>query len=154
MIAKKQNKHSLILPIVIILVVFYISLRVMSAVELNNGKFELEIINKVLNSIYMINTKLVINAKTISTSTFITLFGIMIYETYRLQNKNNIQDSTHGSAEWKTAKDIKNKRDKKFENNIILTQTELISKDMKKSKMNKHIILLGRPGTRKVKKIL
>ena len=53
-----------------------------------------------------------------------------------------------GSAEWKSPKDIKNKRDKDFENNMILTQTELVSKNMKKSEMNRHVILLGRPGTR------
>ena len=56
-----------------------------------------------------------------------------------------------GSAEWKSPKDIKNKRDKKFENNMILTQTELVSKNMKKSGINRHVVLLGRPGTRKVK---
>ena len=56
-----------------------------------------------------------------------------------------------GSAEWKSPKDIKNKRDKDFENNMILTQTELVSKNMKKSGMNRHVILLGRPGTRKIK---
>ena len=56
-----------------------------------------------------------------------------------------------GSAEWKNTKDIKNKRDKDFENNMILTQTELVSKNMKKSGMNRHVILLGRPGTREIK---
>ena len=56
-----------------------------------------------------------------------------------------------GSAEWKSPNDIKNKRDKDFENNMILTQTELVSKNMKKSGMNRHVILLGRPGTRQIK---
>ena len=55
-----------------------------------------------------------------------------------------------GSAEWKSPKDIKNKRDEDFENNMILTQTELVSKNMKKSGMNRHVILLGRPGTRQI----
>lgn len=55
-----------------------------------------------------------------------------------------------GSAEWKSPKDIKNKRDADFENNMILTQTELVSKNMKKSGMNRHVILLGRPGTRQI----
>lgn len=62
-----------------------------------------------------------------------------------------IYKKTHiGSAEWMTAKDIKDKRDKKFENNMILTQTELISKNMRISKMNRHVILIGKPGSRKV----
>ena len=62
---------------------------------------------------------------------------------------------THiGSAEWKSPKDIANKRDKVYENNMILSQTELISKNMKTSGMNRHVILIGRPGTRKVKVLL
>ena len=73
---------------------------------------------------------------------------LMIYETYRMQNKRNVQENTYGSAEWRTSKDIENKRDKVFENNMILSQTEFISKNMKKSGMNRHVILLGRPGTR------
>lgn len=53
---------------------------------------------------------------------------------------------THiGSAEWRDAKDIAEKRDKNFQNNMILTQSELISKNMKKSGMNRHVILIGRP---------
>ena len=66
-----------------------------------------------------------------------------------MQNKKNIQENTYGSAEWKTPNDIKDKRDKNFENNMILTQTELISKNMKISKMNRHVILIGRPGSGK-----
>ena len=75
---------------------------------------------------------------------------LMIYETYRMQNKRNMQENTYGSAEWRTSKDIENKRDKVFENNMILSQTEFISKNMKKSGMNRHVILLGRPGTRQI----
>ena len=73
----------------------------------------------------------------------------MVYETYHMQSKKNIQENTYGSAEWGNSKDIENKKDKVFENNMILTQTELISKNMKISKMNRHVILIGRPGTGK-----
>jgi len=78
----------------------------------------------------------------------VAIFALMVYETYRMQNKRNVQENTYGSAEWRTSKDIENKRDKVFENNMILSQTEFISKNMKKSGMNRHVILLGRPGTR------
>lgn len=37
---------------------------------------------------------------------------------------------------------------------MILTQTEIISKNMKISGMNRHVVLLGRPGTRKIKILL
>ena len=43
-----------------------------------------------------------------------------------MQSKKNIQENTYGSAEWGNSKDIENKKDKVFENNMILTQTELI----------------------------
>ena len=69
----------------------------------------------------------------------------MIYETYAMQNKKNIQENTYGSAEWKSPKDIIKKRDKNFENNMILTENELVSKSMKISQMNRHVILIGRP---------
>ena len=62
-----------------------------------------------------------------------------------MQNKKNIQENTYGSAEWKSPKDIIKKRDKNFENNMILTENELVSKDMKISQMNRHVILIGRP---------
>ena len=55
-----------------------------------------------------------------------------------------------GSAEWRSSKDIAKKRDKDFGNNMILTQTELISKSMRKTNMNRHVMLIGRPGTRKI----
>ena len=32
-----------------------------------------------------------------------------------MQNKRNMQENTYGSAEWRTSKDIENKRDKVFE---------------------------------------
>lgn len=74
----------------------------------------------------------------------------MVYETLRLQNRKNVQENTHGSAEWKSPKAIQDKRDKTFENNMILTQTELISKNMRISKLNRHVLLVGKPGTRKI----
>lgn len=45
-------------------------------------------------------------------------------------------------------KDIENKKDKNFEHNMILTKSEQVSKNMQISGMNRHVILLGRPGTR------
>ena len=46
-------------------------------------------------------------------------------------------------------KDIEKKKDKNFEDNMILTKSEQISKNMQISGMNRHVILLGRPGTGK-----
>lgn len=129
-------------------------LRVTTLVEQNNGIWSLEILTISLNNLYKISTPLMLSGKNLAISAGVVFFCFMVYETYRMQNKKNIQENSYGSAEWCSPKDIKNKRDKIFENNMILTQTELISKNMKISGMNRHVVLLGRPGTRKIKILL
>ena len=123
-------------------------LRVLTLVDANSGTWELESFTIALNDLYKINTPVTITSKNLGIAAGVSFFVFMIYETYRIQNKKNIQENTYGSAEWRTPKDIANKRDKNYENNMILTQTELVSKNMKISGMNRHVILLGRPGTR------
>ena len=125
-------------------------LRVTTLVNSNNGIWDLEFFNIALSEIYKLNTSVDITSKNLAISAGVSFFMLMIYETYRMQNKRNMQENTYGSAEWRTSKDIENKRDKVFENNMILSQTEFISKNMKKSGMNRHVILLGRPGTRQI----
>jgi len=125
-------------------------LRVMTLVDANNGTWNLEFFTIALNELYKVNTPIAFTSKNLVIAMGVSFFVFMIYETYRIQNKKNIQENTYGSAEWRNPKDIANKRDKNFENNIILTQTELVSKNMKTSGMNRHVILLGRPGTRQI----
>lgn len=124
-------------------------MRVTSLVSNNNGNWNFDFFSISLNELYKINTPLDIQSKNLLISGGVSFFVFMVYETYRLQNKRNVQENTYGSAEWRTPNDIIKKRDKDFENNIILTQTELISRNMKISGMNRHVILLGRPGTGK-----
>ena len=125
-------------------------MRVTTLVSSNGGNWNLDFFSIALNELYKINTPLDIQGKNFLISGGVSFFVFMVYETYRLQNKRNVQENTYGSAEWRTPKDIIKKRDKNFENNMILTQTELISRNMKISGMNRHVILLGRPGTRKI----
>lgn len=154
MLIKKTKKSSSTIIVIILLIIFYYMLRVTTLVEQNNGIWSLEILTISLNNLYKISTPLMLSGKNLAISVGVVLFCFMVYETYRMQNKKNIQENSYGSAEWCSPKDIKNKRDKIFENNMILTQTELISKNMKISGMNRHVVLLGRPGTRKIKILL
>lgn len=148
MLVKKNKKPPYLLLLIVFIIVFYYMLRVTTLVNSNNGIWDLEFFNIALNDIYKLNTPVDITSKNLAISAGVSFFMLMIYETYRMQNKRNMQENTYGSAEWRTSKDIENKRDKVFENNMILSQTEFISKNMKKSGMNRHVILLGRPGTR------
>ena len=150
MLVKKKQKTPILLLLIIFIIIFYYMLRVMTLVDANNGTWNLEFFTIALNELYKLNTPIAFTSKNLVTAMGVSFFVFMIYETYRIQNKKNIQENTYGSAEWRNPKDIATKRDKNFENNIILTQTELISKNMKTSGMNRHIVLLGRPGTRKI----
>ena len=148
MLLKKNKKPPYLFLFITFVIIFYYMLRVTTLVNSNNGIWDLEFFNIALNNIYKLNTPIDITSKNLAISAGVSFFMLMIYETYRMQNKRNVQENTYGSAEWRTSKDIENKRDKVFENNMILSQTEFISKNMKKSGMNRHVILLGRPGTR------
>ena len=150
MLVKKKQKTPLLLLLIIFIIIFYYMLRVMTLVDANNGTWNLEFFTIALNELYKVNTPIAFTSKNLVIAMGVSFFVFMIYETYRIQNKKNIQENTYGSAEWRNPKDIANKRDKNFENNIILTQTELVSKNMKTSGMNRHVILLGRPGTRQI----
>ena len=150
MLVKKNKKTSKMFIIIVFIIIFYYMLRVTTLVSSNNGIWDLELFTIVLNGLYKINTPLKVTSNNLLISFGVSFFILMVYETYHMQNKKNIQENTYGSAEWVNSKDIESKKDKVFENNMILTQTELISKNMKISKVNRHVILLGRPGTRKI----
>ena len=101
-------------------------MRVTTLVSTNEGNWNFEIFSIALNELYKLNTPLDIQGKNLAISSGMSFFVIMFYETYKLQNKRNIQENTYGSAEWKNPKDIIKKRDKKYDNNMVLTQTELM----------------------------
>ena len=149
MLVKRNKKSSKVLFVIVFAIIFYYMLRVTTLVSANNGNWSFDYFTIALNELYKINTPIDFSRNNFLVSSGVSVFVLMIYETYKMQNKKNIQENTYGSAEWKTPNDIKDKRDKNFENNMILTQTELISKNMKISKMNRHVILIGRPGSGK-----
>ena len=70
----------------------------------------------------------------------------MIVYTYLSQNKKNIQEDTHGSSEWEEPKKTKPFCEKELCKNQIFTSTEMFAKNMKISKRNRHVILVGKPG--------
>lgn len=149
MLVKRNKKSSKVLFVIVFAIIFYYMLRVTTLVSSNGGNWSFDYFTIGLNELYKINTPIDFSRNNFLVSSGVSFFVLMIYETYKMQNKKNIQENTYGSAEWKTSNDIKDKRDKNFENNMILTQTELISKNMKISKMNRHVILIGRPGSGK-----
>ena len=131
MLVKRNKKSSKVLFVIVFAIIFYYMLRVTTLVSSNGGNWSFDYFTIALNELYKINTPIDFSRNNFLVSSGVCFFVLMIYETYKMQNKKNIQENTYGSAEWKTPNDIKDKRDKNFENNMILTQTELISKNMK-----------------------
>lgn len=149
MLIKREKKTSYVLIGLIVLIASYFTLRVCTLMELNGGNFKVEYLNEALDNLYKLNTPLIITSKTIFISLFVGFFVLVIIANYLISQKRNIQENTYGSSDWEDPKNIQKFKDPNFENNLILTSTEMFSKNMKISKRNKNIILIGRPGTGK-----
>lgn len=149
MLVKRERKTSYVFIGLIVLIASYYALRVCTLIELNGGNFKVEYLNEALDNLYKLNTPLIITSKTIFISLFVGFFVLVIIANYLISQKRNIQENTYGSSDWEDSKNIQKFKDPNFENNLILTSTEMFSKNMKISKRNKNIILIGRPGTGK-----
>ena len=68
-------------------------LRVTTAV--NNGNWSFEIFSTCLNELYKITTPISFTIINIVTSIGVAIFVLMLYETYKMQNKKNIQENTY-----------------------------------------------------------
>lgn len=145
MLVKREHKGSKWIIFMIVLIASYYTLRVCSLAEINN-EFKFEYLTEVLNKLHIITAPLVLNIKTISTSLFIGMFVAMIVYSYLISSKKNIQDNTHGSSEWEEPKNTLEYREKELCKNQIFTATEMFAKNMKVSKRNRHVILIGKPG--------
>lgn len=145
MIVKKGKKRNIIIVLIVMIVASYYALRVSSLIEIT-GKFEFIYLTEVLDNLYVITTPVIFNSKTIATSLFVGIFSWLIMESIISQNKKNLQEDTYGSAEWENPKLTKKYCDEELEKNQIFTATEMFSKNMKVSKRNRHLVLVGRPG--------
>lgn len=150
MIVKKPKKQSIIFPLLIFILVFYYVLRVLTLIS-NNGGFDIRFLMETLDNLYKINTPIVLTPKNLLISLAIGGFAVGLYATFVLEQKENIQKYSYGSAEWKQPSDLNNIKEKRIEDNRILTSTEQISKNSKKSHLNQHLCMIGRPGTGKSK---
>ncbi len=95
MLVKKSKKTSFLIIIVVYIIVFYYMLRVTTLVTNNNGIWNLEFFTIAFNELYKINTPLEVTSNNFLTSFGVSIFMVMFYETYRMQNKKNIQENTY-----------------------------------------------------------
>lgn len=75
-----------------------------------------------------------------------------LFVLYRVTNKHTyMPHKEHGSAEWAKPSDIVKLVDKKYQNNILLTQTERLSLDTRKTRKNNNVLVVGGSGSGKTR---
>ena len=112
MLVKRNKKSSKVIFVIVFAIIFYYMLRVTTLVSSNGGNWSLDYFTIALNELYKINTPIDFSRNNFLVSIGVSFFVLMFYETYKMQSKKNLQENTYGSAEWRTANDIKDKRDK------------------------------------------
>lgn len=107
MLIKKQKKNSFIILFIGFMIIFYYMLRVTTIVELNNGKWNFEIFSTFLNGLYKITTPISFTMQNVMISLGVAFFALMLYETYKMQNKKNIQENTYRFCRMEESKRYK-----------------------------------------------
>lgn len=82
------------------------------------------------------------------------VFGsvIWVYILYHLFDRTNyLEGVEHGSARWGTPNEIKPMADKEFSQNILLTQTERMSMNTRKTMRNNNVLVIGGSGSGKTR---
>lgn len=82
-------------------------LRVTTLVELNNGNWSFDIFSTCLNELYKIATPISFTTKNVGISLGVAFFVLMLYETYKMQNKKNIQENTYRFCRMEKSKRYK-----------------------------------------------
>ena len=95
MLVRKNKKAPFIIVFIVFILIFYYMLRVTTLVSNNNGSWSLDFFSTVFNELYKINTPIDITSENLMISTGVSFFILMIYESYHIQNKKNIQENTY-----------------------------------------------------------
>ncbi|MCU7194814.1 TraM recognition domain-containing protein [Turicibacter sanguinis] len=84
-------------------------------------------------------------------SAIVILLCIAIYSSNQLNKKTHMKGIEHGSASWATNEDIKPFTEKSKDNHMILTATEGISINTRKTLRNNNILVVGGSGSGKTR---
>ena len=85
----------------------------------------------------------------LSTAVSISAVLGLVMGASRLRRQRDFENIEHGSARWGTKKDFEPLRDKDPLNTIILSKTEQVSMDGRKTNLSNHVLVLGDPGSGK-----
>lgn len=153
----KNNKGFLIFTLTLTLMVFYL-FNISAGIYQGLKGLDENFLFKTSLTIDKLPTEIKTNPFKIYLDRYSILFGIggmiiigLIYLYNTFGRNNYLVGMEHGSAKWGTDKDIKPFIDKIDEKNIILTKTESLSLDTRKTLRNNNVLVIGGSGSGKTR---
>lgn len=153
----KNNKGFLIFTLTLTLIVFYL-FNISAGIYQGLKGLDENFLFKTSLTIDKLPTEIKTNPFKIYLDKYSILFGIvgmiiigLIYLYNTFGRNNYLVGTEHGSAKWGTDKDIKPFIDKIDEKNIILTKTESLSLDTRKTLRNNNVLVIGGSGSGKTR---
>lgn len=153
----KKNRRSLILIFILFILAFYFFNR---SAGLYQSFFNLDenflsktsmTIDNLPNEIKTNPFKIYLDKISLISGTIGVLVLGLVYLYNTFGRNNYLVGTEHGSAKWGSEKDIKPFVDKIEEKNIILTKTEKLSLDTRKTLRNNNVLVIGGSGSGKTR---
>lgn len=149
-----MKREKLIITSIVSILIFYLFNRISFLYKSIDGdiltKINLSIDNlskSISKNIFFIDTTP--ESMLIGLAGLVGVFLVVLYNSFTRSNR--LEGKEHGSAEWGSAIDIKPFIDKDYEKNMLLTETERISIDTRKTLRNNNILVVGGSGSGKTR---
>lgn len=151
---RRQNRNFLIVCAVLYLAIAYLTLHITHQLELMGKPVTVQNIDYRLlldATEKSIKEDIIVwpSRKTIKIL-FLELIATFVYGLYQITTRKNLMaGKEHGTAKWGGGAERNRIRDKQEKRNIILSQTERLSLDTRKTRKNLNILAIGGAGTGK-----
>ena len=109
-----------------------------------NGQFMDNLLSVVLSF-----SPLIIDQTSLTFGGLAAMFGWAAWQVYAINQKKNLAGRDYGSAGWNRSDYTKDLREKDMHKNWIMTNSDIVSMNMSKTKRNRNCTIIGRPGTGK-----
>lgn len=153
----KNNKGTFIFGSILSFITFYIFNRSAGLYQ-SFSKFDENFLSKTSLTIDKLPNAIKTNFLKVYLDKYSLVFGLigvliigLIYLYNSFGRNNYLVGTEHGSAKWGTEKDIKPFIDKIEGKNIILTRTENLSLDTRKTLRNNNVLVIGGSGSGKTR---
>lgn len=148
-----MKKSSVIFALIVALLVFYLGNRV-SGVWLHSAQpSAVDKLTEVSESIngFFEEFKIETDIRCLASGALSSFFFALIVLIVVYGRKNLRPGEEYGSAKFGTAADIAKYKDKKYQNNMLFTQTESMSLNTRQTMRNNNVLIIGGSGSGKTR---